>query len=62
MTQSQEKEEKSSPASASELLKFQVPEIEDVEVFLIRLADGSIVSRTKEELEKESGQSDSGVS
>lgn len=45
-----------SPGPESELLKFQVPEVEDIEVVLIRLADGRIVARTAEELEAEEGQ------
>lgn len=36
----------------NELLKFQVPEVEEVEVVLVRLADGRIVARTREEIEK----------
>ena len=35
------------------LLQFQLPETKDIEVFLVRLEDGTIVARTKEELEKE---------
>ena len=35
------------------LLKFRVPEVEDKEVYLVRLEDGRIVARTKEELEEE---------
>jgi len=34
------------------LLKFKVPEVGDVDVYLIRLPDGRIVARTKEELEE----------
>lgn len=42
-----------SPGPDGELLKFRVPEVEDIEVVLIRLADGRIVARTAEELEAE---------
>ena len=35
------------------LLRFRVPEVEDKEVYLVRLEDGRIVARTKEELEEE---------
>ncbi len=38
--------------NAKPLLQVKLPEMEDVEVYLIRLADGSIIARTKEELEK----------
>jgi len=34
------------------LLKVRLPEMKEVEVYLIRLEDGSIVARTAEELEK----------
>jgi hypothetical protein len=35
------------------LLRFRFPEVREVEVFLVRLEDGRIVARTKEELEPE---------
>ena len=34
------------------LLQVKIPEHEEVEVYLIKLADGTIVARTKGELEK----------
>jgi len=34
------------------LLEFKVPEVKDVEVYIVRLADGRIVARTAEELEE----------
>jgi hypothetical protein len=34
------------------LLQVKIPKHEEVEVYLIKLADGRIVARTKEELEK----------
>ena len=34
------------------LLQVKIPEHEEVEVYLIKLEDGRIVARTKEELEK----------
>ncbi len=45
------------PVPDGELLKFRVPEVEDIEVVLIRLEDGTIVARTAAELEAESEQS-----
>ncbi|MBA7634999.1 hypothetical protein ES703_42599 [subsurface metagenome] len=50
-----------SPGPDGELLKFRVPEVDDIEVYLIRLEDGRIVARTAEELEEEGGQGDSGL-
>ena len=55
MTEPQGQEVPLPPVPERELLKFQLPEIEDVEVYLIRLEDGRIVARTKEELEAEGG-------
>jgi len=37
---------------AKDILKVEVPEEEEVEVYLIRLPSGVVVARTKEELEK----------
>ncbi len=51
MTESPINEGPSLPEPGSELLKFRVPEVEDVEVFLIRLEDGTVVARTGKELE-----------
>ena len=34
------------------LLKVKLPEMEDVEVYLIRLKDGRVVARTRDEIEK----------
>ncbi len=62
MTESPTNAPPSSPGLESELLKFQVPEVEDIEVVLIRLADGRVVARTAEELEEEGEQSHRGVS
>lgn len=36
----------------NELLKFKVPEVEEIEVVLVRLEDGTVVARTREELER----------
>jgi len=33
-------------------LKFKVPEVGDVDVYLVRLPDGRVVARTREELEE----------
>lgn len=52
MTDEQARPEPSLPPGTSELLKFQVPEVEDTEVYLVRLADGRIVARTKDELDE----------
>jgi len=49
---SPEKEEKSSPEKEP-ILSFRFPEKKEEEVFLLELEDGSIVARTKRELEKE---------
>ncbi len=38
--------------SEKPLLQVKLPEMEEVEVYLLRLKDGSIVARTKEEIEK----------
>ena len=38
--------------SKKPLLQVKLPEMKEVEVYLIKLEDGSIVARTKEELEK----------
>jgi len=35
------------------ILKFTIPERRDVEIYLIKLPDGRIVAKTKEELERE---------
>ena len=34
------------------LLSFRIPQVEDKEVVLVRLEDGRVVARTKEELEE----------
>jgi len=34
------------------ILQFQFPEAKDKEIYLVKLEDGTIVARTKEELEK----------
>jgi len=50
MTESPENVAPSSPGPASGLLHFRVPEVQEVEVYLVRLPDGRIVARTAEEL------------
>ena len=52
MTDQQEKNSRSSPQQRSELLKFKVPEYEEVEIVLLRDKKGNIVARTSEELSK----------
>ncbi|HUW96779.1 MAG TPA: hypothetical protein VMW58_13430 [Anaerolineae bacterium] len=54
MTESPENVAPFSPGPASDLLRFRVPEVQEVEVFLARLPDGRIVARTTEELGPES--------
>jgi len=56
MTESPINAPPSSPGPENELLRFRVPEVDDIEVYLIRLEDGTIVARTAEELEAEHGQ------
>ena len=34
-------------------LRFKVPEVQEVEIYFIRLPDGRIVARTPDELEEE---------
>jgi len=34
------------------LFKFRFPEVNEIEVYLVRLPDGRIVARTREELEE----------
>ena len=55
MTELPEQEAPLPPAPERELLKFKLPEIEDVEVYLVRLEDGRIVARTRDELEGKGG-------
>lgn len=49
---SPENEEKSSPEKEN-ILQFQFPEQKKVDVFLVKLTDGTIIARTKDELKKE---------
>jgi len=35
-----------------ELLRFRVPEVKDKEIYVVRLEDGRVVARMKEELEE----------
>jgi len=53
MTEKQDNRAPSSPDPDSALLSLRLPEIEDVEVFLVRLDDGTIVARTADELARE---------
>lgn len=50
-----DRQEPSSPRPIDKLLKFRVPEVRDVEVYLVRLPDGTIIARTADELEREAG-------
>jgi len=56
MTESPTNAPPSSPGPESDLLRFRVPEVNDIEVFILRLEDGTIVARTAAELEAEKGQ------
>lgn len=38
--------------AVEKLLQFTVPEVEEAEIYVVRLEDGRIVARTKEELEE----------
>ena len=51
MTEKQDKTESSSEERVEDLLKFKLPEVSNVEVFLIKLKDGTVVARTKDELD-----------
>jgi len=48
---SPERKQKSSP-EPEELLHYEVPEVEEAEVYLLRDEEGKIIARTKDELEK----------
>ena len=43
---------KSLPEPELPLLKIKLPEMVDLEVYLVKLADGTVVARTKDELKK----------
>jgi len=47
----QEEKQKSSQ-EPEELLRFDVPEVEETEVYLLKDEEGRIIARTKDELEK----------
>lgn len=51
MTERQEPTESSSGERVEDLLKFNLPDVSDVEIYLVRLDDGRVVARTAEELE-----------
>jgi len=40
-------------AREGRLVRLEVPELEEVEVYLIRLPDGKVVARTAEELSEQ---------
>ena len=50
-TNEQEKPAPSLPATGEPSLKFQLPETEDLDLFVVILEDGTKVVRTAEELE-----------
>ena len=52
MTKSPENQQPSSPGP-EKLLQFELPEVKDVEINVVRLEDGRIVARTAEELEED---------
>lgn len=52
-TNEQEKQEQSSPVTGGPSLKFRLPEMEDLDLFVVELEDGRKVVRTAEELEED---------
>jgi len=53
MTELRGSEALSKLAREGRLVKLEVPELEEVEVYLIRLPDGKVVARTAEELSEQ---------
>jgi len=43
-----------------ELLRFRLPEVEDVEIYLVRTPDGRVVARTADELEELAQEAEEG--
>jgi len=52
-TSTPESEEKSLPATVEPSLKFRLPEMEELDLFVVELEDGRKVVRTAEELEED---------
>ncbi len=52
MSPDQEKNTKSSLPPRNELLRVSVPEVEEVEIVLLKDKKGNIIARTAKELEK----------
>jgi hypothetical protein len=52
MTELRGSEELSKLAREGRLVRIEVPEVEEVEVYLVRLEDGRLVARTGDELSK----------
>ncbi len=52
MTADLVKNSQSSPQRPEELLSFSIPEVEEVEIVLLKDSKGNIVARTAKELEK----------
>jgi len=46
------REELEKPIRFEELIDIRLPDVEEKEVVLVRLPDGRVVARTREELEK----------
>jgi len=46
------REELEKPIKFEELIDIRLPDVEEKEVVLVRLPDGRVVARTREELEK----------
>jgi len=59
MTEKQEKSSSSSPEPEN-TLRFQLPEVNDVDVFLLRDEDGNVIARTGAELGAEKPESSPG--
>ncbi len=51
-TQGQEKPAPSLPAIEEPSLKFRLPEMKEVDIFVVELEDGTTVARTAAELEE----------
>ena len=55
MTDEREKNSQSSPAPANPL-QFKLPEVANVEIYVLRDEQGNVIARTKDELNAAAGQ------
>lgn len=60
MTERVERPSGSSQGFGEGIVRIRLPEYDEVEVYLVRLPDGSLVARTAEELSREKPASSSG--